>query len=561
MSSDYSRNLVVIEGAPGVIYFQFMQCVAIRMYLHKILSITVCMHTTAGYEKFSDTLSERFGSQYIPPTHFHKESSHVEDPRSTLIRTLKGCYTNRAFFQRAAGPAIRKFEFINIALLKKQRVSEDDKVRDKLLKRTFHGQIDDIVKKKVEIEVSKIFSDDSRKLVLEEGAPGVRKTMLALKRCSDWGRGAALKEYDVVLLVQLRQFQELKVTLEDIIQIHFDEAELARSISKELFKQNDTVLLILEGWDELPPRLCKEGSFFFDIVNGNKLPNASVLVTSKPTVTPDLYSYMEERHILGFTPKQIKEYVRTHAKDKAESVLKYLNNFPNLKSLAHIPLTLAIICRLASDNIELLMTLTELYNNHICNLLHQNLKRKLSLLGVGGLSKLPKEEPNVDKSLCKLALQGMEDINFVFMSEDLRKVGLDPSESLDGCAFLSTPVVAATAGHDLYYQFAHLSIQDLEFLAAYQIQQLNGEECVQLLKEYRQDKRLPIVWKFYSGIAKLKEEEFQCSIISETTSVNRDQRFLFHCHFEDHDKGICQKGAQKLRHSLNINSMYVVKVQ
>ena len=527
---------------------------------HKILSMILCMHTTAGYEKFGDTSPEKFGSQYIPPKHFCKESSHVDEtPRSTLIRTLKGCYKNRAFFRRAAGPAVGKIEFINLALVKKQNVNEDDKEKDKLLKRTLHGLIDDIVKKKEEIVVSKIFSyiaDDSRKLVLVEGAPGVGKTMLALKLCSDWGKGAALKEYDVVLLVQLRRFQGLKkVTLEDIIQVHFDEAELARSISKELFKQNDKVLLILEGWDELPPRLRKEGSFFFDIVIGNKLPNASVLVTSRPTVTADLYIYMDERHIevLGFTPKQIEVYVRTHAKDKAESVLKHLNNFPNLKALAHIPLTLAIICRLASDNIELPPTLTELYNNHICNLLHQNLKKSLSLLGVGGLSKLPKEELDVVKSLCKLALQGMEDKNFVFMSEDLRKVGLDPSESFDGFGLLSTPIVAATAGHDLYYQFAHLSIQ--EFLAAYQIQQLNGEECVQLLKEYRQDKQFQNVWKFLSGITKLKEEEFQRSIISETTSDNRDQMFLIHCLFEAHDKGICQKGAQKLRHSLNINNM------
>ena len=59
------------------------------------------------------------------------------------------------------------------------------------------------MKKKVDIKVDKIFSyegDESRKLVLVEGAPGVGKTMLALKLCSDWGKGEALQEYNLVHL-------------------------------------------------------------------------------------------------------------------------------------------------------------------------------------------------------------------------------------------------------------------------------------------------------------------------------------------------------------------------
>ena len=515
---------------------------------------------TIGYAKFSDTSPQEFAAQYIPQKRSIDEfSDHGESPRDTLIRTLRGCYGGHHFFQRAAGPSIGKIEFINLALVKKQSVNENDKERDKFLKCTLHGLIDDIVKKKEEIKVKKIFSYigyDTRKLVLVEGAPGVGKTMLALKLCSDWAKGTALQEYELVLLVQLRRFQSMeKITLEDVIRVHFDEPELAKAISRELYKHNSKVLLILEGWDELPRRHRKEGSFFFDLVTGNKLPNASIMVTSRPTVTADLYDYMDERHIevLGFSPPQIKDYVRKHAKDRAKSVLEHLNNFPNLRALAHIPLTLAIICRLAKDQIDLPPTLTELYNNHICNLVYQNLKRRISLLGIGGLSKLPEENRDVIESLSKLALQGMEDKNFVFISDDLKKVGLNPNESFDGYGLLSTPIAAVTAGHELYYQFGHLSIQ--EFLTAYQIKQRNGQERIRLLKEYREDKQFQNVWKFLSGITKLKEEEFQETIISNTTADNRDQMFLIHCLFEAHDREICLKGAAKLRHTLNINNM------
>ena len=505
------------------------------------------------FERFSETTPDEFASQYIPNPYSD------DSPLSILHRTLRDSYRGRNFFQKAAGPGVGRIKFINLALVKKQNVSENEKEIDRFLKQTLHGSIDDIIKKKEDIKVHRIFSyegEDSRKLVLVEGAPGVGKTMLALKLCSDWGKGDALQEFDLILLIQLRRFQGMKkITLEDIIRVYLDQPELATEISKELYKRHNKVLLILEGWDELPPQLRKEMTFFFDIITGDKLPNASVMVTSRPTVTSDLYDYMDERHIevLGFSPPEIEQYVKEHAKSKAKSILEHLNRFPNLKALAHIPLTLAIICRLANDQIELPPTLTELYNNHICNLLHQNLKKCVSLLGIGGLDKLPKENREVIESLSKLALKGMEDKSFVFKKEDLEEVGLDPKENFDGYGLLSTPIVAATAGREVYYQFGHLSIQ--EFLAAYQIKQLKSATRIELLKEFREDKQFQNVWKFLSGITKLKEEEFQEAIISNTSADNRDQMFLIHCLFEAHNTEICQEGAAKLKRNLNINNM------
>ena len=50
----------------------------------------------------------------------------------------------------------------------------------------------------------------------------------------------------------------------------------------------------------------------------NQLSHASVMVTSRPTVTAPLYDHMDERRIevLGFSEEQKEQYVHTHVPEK-----------------------------------------------------------------------------------------------------------------------------------------------------------------------------------------------------------------------------------------------------
>ena len=471
---------------------------------------------------------------------------------------------------RAAGPNIKP-KFINLALVKKKMVSFADREKDKFLKSTLHGSIDDIVKMKEEIFLQKIFSygrKESRKVVLVEGAPGVGKTMLALRLCQMWAKGELLsEEYDLVLLVTLRRFQgKSRVKLNDIVNISLED-EISDQCTKALYQlTGERVLIILEGWDELPPELREEGTFFFDIIEGSKLPDASVLVTSRPTVTADLYDYMDERHIevLGFNSEQITEYVQTNGRGKAEIIISHLEKFPNLKALAHIPLTLSIICHVASKEQTLPHTLTELYNMHICNTILQNLKKQpskelKSLSGLSCLDGLPEEVDTVVQKLSTLALNGFKIKKFVFGREDLVEVGLDlkaPSDkSFDGFGLLNAPLNSAVAGFEQIFQFNHLSIQ--EFLAAYGIQQLKHKERVSLLRRFRKDKQFQNIWKFFSGITRLEDKDFRKIVISETGKTNKDQLFLLHCLYEANNPEISQVAAEKMFRVLNLNNMFL----
>ena len=520
-------------------------------------SVSICRKSCAAISSSRSSYIYSDFAVYYDVGYAHAESSY-----KTLKHSLKGTYKSKHFYRRAAGPHVGKIEFVRLALVKKQRASEDEKKTDQFLKSTLHGLVDDIEKRKESIDMYEIFQygKDPRKLVLVEGAPGVGKTMLAMKLCEDWANGETLKEFELVILVPLRRFQgESKITVEDLVTIYLGENKFASEVSQELVKSGgEKVLFILEGWDELSPNLRQEFTFFFDIIMANQLSQASVMVTSRPTVTAPLYDYVDERRIevLGFNKMQKQQYVHTHVPDKAAMVLDHLKKFPNLNALAHIPLTLAIICHVVKETDTLPPTLTQLYDGYICNTLFQNLKRQpefKTLLGIGSLKDLPGEAPAVIRKLCQLALQGFKEKAFVFYAKDLGNAGLNPSGAFDGYGLLSTPVQAATAGHQLLYQFRHLSIQ--EFLAALQIQELESDDRIHLLREYRQDKQFQNVWRFLSGITKLQDEELQNLIISGTGLANRDQLFLLHCVFEAHNTEICHAAAEKLNHTLNLNNM------
>ena len=485
-------------------------------------------------------------------------------PIDALVDNLKATYTGKHFFQRGAGPRFGSIEFINLALVKKQGIREEDRWNDKFLQASLHGLVDDIAKKKRSLHIEKIFDygKKERKLVLTEGSPGVGKTMLAMKLCCDWAESKFLCEYNVVLLIELRRFQDTtKLGVGDLVGVYL-EGEIATQVTQHLVKTGGKkVLIILEGWDELSPKLRQEFSFFFSLIKGEKLPLASIMVTSRPSVTAPLYDYMDDRRVevLGFTSEQQDEYVRKNVHDdqRAKSVLSHLIQFPNLRALAHIPLTLAIICAVATKASCLPVTLTELYDRYTCNALFQNLKKKndhfSSLSGLNSLEELPDDVSVMVKALSKLALQGFEQKRFVFRSYDLEKAGIPNSSGFDAFGLLSTPLKSATAGHELFYQFRHLSIQ--EFLAALAIKILRDESRLQLLKIFRSDKQFQNVWKFFSGITKLQDQAFRDMVINSTRPGNRDQLFLLHCLYEAQNPSICKVAADKMSHHLYLGNV------
>ena len=100
----------------------------------------------------------------------------------------------------------------------------------------------------------------------------------------------------------------------------------------------------MEGLDELPRHLLTEYSIFTDLLSGAIFPEATVLVTSRPSATDKLWQrwwQKKSRHIeiLGFTEDKITEYSKSVlSEDQISGFHNYLSIHPHIKSMMYVPL-------------------------------------------------------------------------------------------------------------------------------------------------------------------------------------------------------------------------------
>ena len=110
----------------------------------------------------------------------------------------------------------------------------------------------------------------------------VYRETFAWEFCRRWERGEIALQYQLVLLLRLREERISNAkTLED--SIYHPSKDVCHTLNRELeFSLRINILIILEGFDELPDNCRINGSIFMDLISGKLLPLATVLVTSRP---------------------------------------------------------------------------------------------------------------------------------------------------------------------------------------------------------------------------------------------------------------------------------------
>ena len=374
--------------------------------------------------------------------------------------------------------------FVELALVHQQKLSR--KEMDEFTRSTVQdGDIDAIMKKKSILEmkeIGKLKSGSLAKCMLFQGGPGVGKTTLAWKLCREWQPGAMFHEYSLVIFVPLRskEIREAK-ELGDLFFVGNVRKETQLAIAEELEKnQEDKVLLVLDGYDELPETMQRE-SLIARIVNGDLLPNVNVLITSRPSYCDTLYDQCSQREgfqhieVLGFTQSKIDAYIKDNVDPKLlKSFQTYLSSHPKIRSMLYNPLqcalTVEVFKKMFEEGSTLPATRTKLYERNIL----MTLLREDSTLGrINCSRKLPPALYEKFVRLCCLAYDGIVKRQIIFddVPEDVQELGL----------LVREPDLYSAVCTSETYNFFHLSIQ--EFCAGYYVSLLTWQEQQQLLSK------------------------------------------------------------------------------
>ena len=408
-------------------------------------------------------------------------------------------------------------KYINLALIEKENITKPE--ADQFTRATIHGNIDDIKKSKRATDIGQIaqLPDGSHpKCILVEGAPGVGKSTFAWKLCRKWGKGKSLQQYQLVVLLRLRDKNMRAATnISDLFRYH--DHQIQQAAVEEIQKTGGKgAFLLFEGYDELPEEIRTNSSIFLDVITGEKLPEATVLITSRPWASEFLCRECKEQisqhiEILGFTKANIQSYLEsTTANDTSllTGLKKYISCYPHIGSLMYIPLNSAIVVEVyrnsKKDDTLVPKTMTELYSSLVRDLLLRHLldhpvHGRNRRWRVRSFSDLPQD---VHQQLCELgriAYEGIlhdQQVIFSDLPEDFETLGLMQ------CA----PELYVGEGAAVSYNFLHLTVQ--EYLAAFHLSQQPVEKQIEHFREYKQQQQqqhFHMVLRFLSGLRKFSE--------------------------------------------------------
>ena len=405
-------------------------------------------------------------------------------------------------------------QFVNLSLIKPQDETKDKEYFDalnepqELLFNHKECTNTNTTPLKSLAEIFDISGSVTQKILLH-GSPGSGKTTLAHKICIDWAKGNLIKHYTLVILLNLRNVKIRNIeSIEEMVEhtITMGDEFVSEVVRDITCIEGKNILLLLEGWDELPE---DKQSFFAKTIAGKLLKKVSVLITSRPSSIGNIERGYITRNIsiLGFSEDQIEQYVDQSFPTSShgpKNILKYrfmdqLKTNPVLKSLAYVPVNLKILVYVFKKyESKLPDTLTELYQQYVLLKLRLYNQRKTGRYHEFTFTEIPKYISEKLEKICKLAYDGIETQKLSIDDDTVTIKELDK----DGMGLLQVSHYMLLEGSEKTYDFIHKTVQ--EFLAAKHLKTFPGKEQKDIFLGNKLNKDFVKVLFFYAGLTGLK---------------------------------------------------------
>ncbi|XP_065907052.1 NACHT, LRR and PYD domains-containing protein 12-like isoform X2 [Dysidea avara] len=517
-------------------------------------------------EHLSDSLHDSCKTFFSKPNGIQESQGHT--PLDAIIKILQVRYIRDFTSDEGEAPV----KYIELALVKDEKVTRVDKNLEEFTKLTIQGQVDEILQRKEPLgDLKNIFCYQDKpcpRLILIKGGPGIGKTTLANEICVRWSNNAEFltKKFDAVILIPLRTVQQQ--SLEEAIIAYIGETAY-QQLKKQLGRR---CLLILEGLDEMAAERRKTDPVLSSLVKNESMLELTLLITSRPHACQGLNAN-RTIEVVGFSKGKIEEYVKSELLNDTQAVDSFIQQLEansHIRSMCYIPLSLKMIIQIFQYNNSLPSTMTELYRLFIVMTLQReqekknteskpfyfaqdlyNAKKILHEI----LPDIPEEAKETVFLLSKLAYHAFfdwcsvrkeenkylrtiqyKDPKVIFTENDLIQSGIMLPKDSDGLGLMKCSNIKHLTSQSKTYNFMHLSMQ--EFLCAlYIVMTFSLEDQYQLIQRHFDDH--PNIMILLYGLTGLKCAKFSQYIFFKLLS-GTDELGAYNDHVLATVKCICE---------------------
>ena len=425
--------------------------------------------------------------------------------------------------------------FINLTL------TEGIKPEERTIRRSIEGQLHGRYRLSLDEVVNSVKKDSK---ILMEGRPGVGKTTILRHIAKQWAEGKFLKTFQTVILIRLGHIPSSRISnLESMLECHSHDYPDTASVARELGRTGgEGICFLLDALDEYSPQTPTHSDYIYQLIRGDRLPNAALMVTSRPSASHSLQqSFTRKIEVVGFLQPQIQQYINALPASTATTISECINRYTNVNHISYLPLHLAMMTYLAlhSEKVSLLDldTETRIYHMFVNLTFRQR----------------HKDEENLDY-IHSQAFSALSKTAFDATTRPGDSLKLDPELRAKVESFSILTINKQHEGDKIgeFFTFSHYTFQ--EFFASYYLTTLPHEEQMQALKLHQDCS--PLMWRFFFGLLRAHSSKNTTKLFETFAHMHKSQirrhlpNTVLMCAYELKQTAIADVLVQALNHSI-----------